>query len=183
MDWGSRLVIARSLVIKNITGVRDSRTRRLLVPSIQTIDDFSSDHLPVLMKTNLRILYKQPIVLTTKLTNWDGFRDMSLSYFPVAWKCAKIILIPKPGKSSITLVNYKPISLLPTIFKILEKIIYLRMYDKCQNIPNHQVGFRKYHGTIEQIQKLVNKIAYAFLDKTYNRLSRLRESLQQNTAR
>nr|KAF7427766.1 hypothetical protein H0235_007460 [Vespula pensylvanica] len=28
------------------------------------------------MKINLRLPYKQPTLLITKLTNWDGFRDM-----------------------------------------------------------------------------------------------------------
>lgn len=28
------------------------------------------------MKINLRLPYKQPTMLITKLTNWDGFRDM-----------------------------------------------------------------------------------------------------------
>jgi hypothetical protein len=47
------------------------------------------------------------------------------------------------------------------ILKVLEKILLKRLVpiiDEHQLIPKHQFGFRKGHGTIEQIHRLVNKI-------------------------
>jgi len=45
-----------------------------------------------------------------------------LKYWPVPLKHAKIIMIPKPGKNSTDITSYRPISLLPVISKILEKL-------------------------------------------------------------
>jgi len=47
-----------------------------------------------------------------------------LEYWP---KQAQIIMIPKPGKNPIDVTSYRPISLLSTISKILEKLILKRI--------------------------------------------------------
>ncbi|KOC62550.1 XK-related protein 5 [Habropoda laboriosa] len=49
---------------------------------------------------------------------------LRLSYFPLAWKIAKVVPLPKPGKNHKLISSYRPISLLPSIAKIFEKIIY-----------------------------------------------------------
>jgi hypothetical protein len=46
-----------------------------------------------------------------------------LEYWPKSLKQAQIIMITKPGKNPIDVTSYRPISLLPTISKILEKLI------------------------------------------------------------
>ena len=59
------------------------------------------------------------------------------------------------------IASYRPISLLPILSKILEKIILQRLthiIDNSKLIPSHQFGFRKKHGTIEQAHRLVNII-------------------------
>jgi hypothetical protein len=43
-------------------------------------------------------------------------------YFPVKWKVAQIIMIPKPGKSLEEASSYRPISLPPIMSKIFEKL-------------------------------------------------------------
>ncbi|KAJ8865632.1 hypothetical protein PR048_033152 [Dryococelus australis] len=45
------------------------------------------------------------------------------SYFPTCWKNAIIVPIPKPGKPTDKPSSYRPIALLPSLSKILEKII------------------------------------------------------------
>ena len=47
-----------------------------------------------------------------------------LEYWP---KQAQIIMIPKPGQNPIDVTSYRPISLLSTISKILEKLILKRI--------------------------------------------------------
>ena len=49
--------------------------------------------------------------------------QMLTGIFPDAFKLSKVIPLFKKGDSSL-LVNYRPISLLPTISKIFEKVIH-----------------------------------------------------------
>ena len=89
---------------------------------------------------------------------------LNLNYFPEAWKKAKIIVLPKPGKDPYLVASYRPISLLPILSKILERLILEVMQDdleKLMVIPQHQFGFRRQHGTIEQVHKIVNEIKQA----------------------
>jgi hypothetical protein len=44
-----------------------------------------------------------------------------LEYWPKSLKQAQIIMLPKPGKTPIEVTSYRPISLLPTVSKIMEK--------------------------------------------------------------
>ena len=70
---------------------------------------------------------------------------LTTGIFPDAFKVAKIILIFKKGNSSL-LVNYWPISLLPTISKVFERVIHDQMYKYFNNfnlLAEQQYGFRK----------------------------------------
>lgn len=95
---------------------------------------------------------------------------LRLEYFPMQWKVAQIILIPKPGKSPNNLTSYRPISLLPTLSKLLEKMILKRLLpiieERCL-IPNHQFGFRQQHSTIEQVHRVANTIYKALETENY----------------
>jgi len=46
-----------------------------------------------------------------------------LDYWPAPLKHAKITMLPKPGKIPTDVASYRPISLLPVISKILEKLL------------------------------------------------------------
>ena len=48
-------------------------------------------------------------------------------HFPTAWKHARVISILKPGKDPALPSSYRPISLLDTIGKLLEKILLTRI--------------------------------------------------------
>jgi hypothetical protein len=67
--------------------------------------------------------------------------------------------------STQELTSYHPISLLPIISKILEKLL-LRNRKK-NLIPNHQFGFRQRHSTIEQTHRIVQWINEATECKQY----------------
>ena len=69
-------------------------------------------------------------------------------------------MLPKPAKNPHKVTSYRPISLLPTMFKILEKIILRRIkaiIGGKKLIANDQFGFRNKHATIE-VHRAVNKI-------------------------
>jgi len=73
-------------------------------------------------------------------------------------KIAKVIPIFKSGDKS-KFNNYRPISLLPIISKILERIIYNRIthfIEQNNYFYKHQYGFRKGHSTIHPIIHFLN---------------------------
>lgn len=88
-----------------------------------------------------------------------------LKYFPKDWKHSSIILLPKPGKNTREPENHRPISLLPTMSKILEKIILNRINPFLINLPNQQYGFRNKLSTSKQLLRLINFIAQGFYKK------------------
>jgi hypothetical protein len=93
-----------------------------------------------------------------------------LDYWPAPLKQAKVIMIPKLGKNPTDVTSYRPISLLPIISKVLEKLILKRIY-KDSNLqgwlPQQQFGFRKAHSKIQQCHRLVDTINKALEEQHY----------------
>jgi hypothetical protein len=74
-------------------------------------------------------------------------------HFPAQWKVAQITLFLKPEKPPNELTYYWPISLLPSVSRVFEKLFLRRLLPMVENnrlIPNHQFGFSQRHSTIEQ---------------------------------
>lgn len=95
---------------------------------------------------------------------------LQIGYFPIAWKKAEILLFPKPGKCKSEIQNYRPISLLPTLSKLFEKIIFTRLQDEMMNldiIPDVQFGFRANHSATHQLARVAEIIEKGFEDKKY----------------
>ena len=79
------------------------------------------------------------------------------SKFPSIWKRAKVIPLYKKGdKTDVN--NYRPISLLPSLSKIAEKIIASQMYEYFESndlFPKKQFGFRRGRSTIHAVAALI----------------------------
>ena len=79
-------------------------------------------------------------------------------------KIAKVIPVFKKGDTSV-LNNYRPVSLLPSISKVLEKIVYTRMVkflnSCCGVFSKFQFGFREKHSTVHAILYFIHKVATA----------------------
>lgn len=93
---------------------------------------------------------------------------LRISYFPDVWKHAIITPVPKPGKDITNPANYRPISLLSTLGKLLERIILTRMerhLEAAQVIPNQQFGFKRGHSTNHQLVRLTKDIKSGFASK------------------
>lgn len=91
-------------------------------------------------------------------------------YFPLLWKVAQVILIPKPGKPAEEAKSYRPISLLPIMSKVLEKLLIKKLEPVLRDdrlIPKHQFGFRREHATIEQIHRVTKEINQSLEGKKY----------------
>ena len=84
---------------------------------------------------------------------------------PKNMKVAKIIPIYKAKEKTI-MGNYRPISLLPSASKILEKAVHHRLYDYCKNILfDDQYGFRPKHSTTDAIAKFTAHVYKAMENK------------------
>ena len=76
----------------------------------------------------------------------------------------------KPGKEPEELTSYRPISLLPVLSKVLEKLLVKRIkpvMERNKTIPELQFGFRERHSTIEQVHRVVREINNALEKKKY----------------
>ncbi len=79
------------------------------------------------------------------------------SVVPNCLKLSKVVPIYK-SKNKDDFANYRPVSLLPVISKILEKVIYKRLVtflDNSNMLNNRQFGFRKCHSTIDAVTKFI----------------------------
>ena len=109
---------------------------------------FLSDGAPVL---------KNPI---TKLCNLS----ISLSKFPRKCKIAKMKPLYKKG-SKMEAKNYRPISLLPLVSKVFEKVIHTQtqsFLDQNKILYKFQSGFRQNHSTDTSLSYLNDKILRGF---------------------
>ena len=81
--------------------------------------------------------------------------------FPDSFKKSKITPLFKKGDQSL-LLNYRPISLLPTISKVFERILFDQMYTYFNTnslLAEQQYGFRKNHSTEYAAIKLVDHVS------------------------
>lgn len=104
--------------------------------------------------------------MTTTLLN----AMLRLQHFPDLWKVSEILMVHKYGKPATQKESYRPISLLPTMSKLFEKILLTRirpLLKACNAIPDHQFGFRRQHGTVEQVHRVCNHIRKSLEEKLY----------------
>jgi len=89
-------------------------------------------------------------------------------HFPDRWKIQKLVLLPKPGKPPEDPVSYRPICLLDTLGKLLEKIILNRL-TKCTEselgLSEMQFGFRKGKSTVDAIRTVMESVEKASKQK------------------
>ena len=122
--------------------------------------DYNNIHVNV-----IRDLYNE---LKTPLMNIINL-SLNTRIFPDRMKVAKATPIFKKGEKSI-ISNYIPISALPCFSKILERIMYNRLYDYFTAnsiLFNKQFGFRAGHSTEHALLELIDQICDSFNDKNY----------------
>ena len=103
-------------------------------------------------------------VLKTPLTR---IINMSLKsgVFPTDWKCSKVVPVFKSGSTS-EIENYRPISVIPAISKVIERIVHQQFSTYLEDsdlLSNCQFGFRKKRSTelaatlfFDNVKKKVN---------------------------
>ena len=95
----------------------------------------------------------EPLCLVINLSLESGV-------FPDLMKLAEVVPLYK-GKSRDLETNYRPISLLTTMSKVMEKVVYNRVYDfliKTGQICDTQYGFRSNHSCEHAVAQLVGTV-------------------------
>lgn len=85
--------------------------------------------------------------------------------FPEIWKTGTIILIAKTNKDHKKVENYRPITLLPVLGKLLEKIIKAKLEEHFKYfIPKYQFGFRRKKATVHPLTIFFSNLQNAQLN-------------------
>ena len=112
---------------------------------------------------------------------------MSTGIFPDQLKLAKVIPLHKKD-SQTNISNYRPISLLPSLSKVLERVAFeqLSTYFVSNNLfHNNQYGFRSNHSTelaaLHLMDKLIQNMDAGYIPlNIYLDLSKAFDTLDHN---
>lgn len=104
----------------------------------------------------LRHLPRRGVAALSRLFN--GI--LRTNHFPDHWKTGKVIVLPKPGKDRRLPASYRPITLLPTIAKLFERLLLSRICPSIVPRPE-QFGFRSQHSTTLQLARVLHLLAEA----------------------
>jgi hypothetical protein len=78
--------------------------------------------------------------------------------FPALWKLARVTPLHKED-DKLQVENYRPISALPVLSKILEKVVHVQLSHHLKTLGflyHHQYGFRRGHSTVQAVAQLIN---------------------------
>ncbi len=92
-------------------------------------------------------------------------KSISKGIVPDIMKIAKVIPVYKSKGDAKLFTNYRPISLLPVLSKLLEKVVHKRLYSylvKHQILYESQYGFRESHSTTNATSELTSHILENF---------------------
>ena len=134
---------------------------------INIINDFKNfsprhDEIPMFLVKKVVDLLIVPLLYICNLSLNNGV-------FPNKLKIAKVTPIFKKGQKD-NIGNYRPISVLPTFSKLLEKIVHCRLSSYLNSfniIGNSQYGFREGRSTTAAVLSLTDYILKAFDDKNF----------------
>ena len=113
------------------------------------------------------LLKKLPDSAKRRLLNLFN-KCVALNIVPQEWRQVRVIAIRKPGKPASDHNSYRPISMLPCIRKLLEKMILCRLdhWVESNNLLSEtQFGFRRGKGTNDCLALLSSEIQLAFAQK------------------
>ena len=89
-----------------------------------------------------------------QLFNWS----LSVGHFPENWKTARVATVFKKG-STQDKSNYRPISALPVVSRLFEKLVFDQLYSYLSDnklIFSDQSGFQSLHSTFTSLLRCTN---------------------------
>ena len=137
-------------------------TEQQVLKALNSLDSHKStgpDNVPTKLLKLIAILIYEPL---TKLFN----KSLQSGTFPKIWKEAFVTPIFKNSGSPSDVRQYRPISLLSCLSKILEKLVYSSIYSHLTEnnlLSDRQSGYRAGHSTQLQLTYLTHNI-YRYLD-------------------
>jgi len=117
--------------------------------------------LPYVIKQTIDVI-ATPLSIIFNLSLKNGI-------FPDELKIARVVPIYKSDSKTV-ISNYRPISILPFISKILERLMYDRVQsflNKNDILTKNQYGFREKHSTYMALLKLVDQITEKLNNKQF----------------
>ena len=130
---------------------------KLISPNEILLLQLSGSKATGLDKISSKVLKIAPPVISDSLT-YIFNQAVTLCTFPNGWKIARVIPFFKNGQRNLP-GNYRPISILPALSKVMERILYTQLneYLSVNNLlSEHQFGFRKYHSTASALLDCTN---------------------------
>jgi len=129
----------------------DSNEIEAIIQIIKPKKSTGQDNLSSYLLKELRSAISTPLATIIN-------KSMEQGFFPEQLKIAKIIPIYK-SKEKDKFNNYRPISLLSSISKIYEKVIYKRIYTFVEpSLYANQFGFRSKRSTVHAVMELCTDI-------------------------
>ena len=129
----------------------------------------TADSYNIRQQTRIRLIKLIKNIITEPLTYLINL-SFSSGYYPKLLKYGKIIPVFK-ANSQDQVNNYRPISLLPILNKICEKLMYARLINFIQKnkiLYPHQFGFQKNKSTTLAIIDICNKLVESIENKHFS---------------
>ena len=114
------------------------------------------DEIPTFLIKEIRNIISSPLSRIINISLKEGL-------FPDELKIAKVIPIHKTDDVT-SFENYRPISVLPVLSKIFERVVYIRLLKHLTEnniLYQNQYGFRTGHSTAHAILQLIDQITRA----------------------
>ena len=151
------------LLIKSQTSLCDVSATvlevRTILQSLNAAKSNGPDNIGNLILKRCSESLAEPITILINKSLHDGV-------FPCEWKHAHVTPVFKKGDRQI-IKNYRPISLLSSTSKIVERIVYNKLYEHCMSnnlLSQKNSGFKKKDGAVNRLIYLVDKIYKGFDD-------------------
>lgn len=140
-----------SFDLKVVDEVTVAKVIKSLKSNAQGVDGITLDMLMLSLPQTLPVI---TAIINTSIRS---------STFPNVWKTA--IVTPLPKKNNVSeFKDLRPISILPCISKILEKIVNAQLVDYIENnnlLPTMQSGFRKCRSTVTALTNVVDDMLHS----------------------
>ena len=133
-----------------------------IIKGLPSKKSFGHDKISGILLKHIAAEIKYPLSIAINKSITEG-------HVPNSLKIAKVVPIYK-SKDKDSFSNYRPVSVLPVISKVLEKVIHTRTYkflNQAGILYSSQYGFREGHSTSHAITELISNVLNAYEKKEF----------------